>query len=387
MGTKRMVIVNTANPPWSVIDSAQLVDTWADVAVEELYFSPVQDPFWPDSISGSVQVMPDEDLLLSKLVATDPDSVYLRVSPHTHSEYLVATIRAALRDTRLIVEFYDTSMQFPPEELLHLHGNEPDAMGMALKGCEVAVNEADALVVKMGGDAFEDWKRVIKTPVISFFPSVTAKPCREAKLPGSSRHSVYAGSVMSDSDEAVSVGREPRAYLDRIVESSSCELTVINAAHSAQSGVEHSALQSRYERVHKRSFYLPRKSRADLVAAFLTKYDVGLCCGHGRPDGIGDAIRSRLPNRMMTYIEAGLPVVIEDAFEYAAAFIQDYDAGAVIKTGDFNALPNVIMTLPLIKNQRGVSDLKAMMISKNLTALYDLKRRLFGDGLQSPKKH
>lgn len=387
MGTKRMVIVNTANHPWAVIDSAQLAATWSDVSIEELYFSPTKEPFWGDTNAEPVQVMPDEDLLHSKLVAMDPDSVYLRVSPHTQSEYLVATIRAILRDTRLIVEFYDTSMQFSPEALLRLHGNRSENVGMALKGCEVAVTEADALVVKMGGDAFEEWKRVIKTPVISFFPSLSSTPCRDTKVPGASRHVVYAGTIVGANSEAVSVGRAPNAYLDRIVESSSCKLTVINAAHGAHAGIDHSEVRNRYERPHRHSFYLPRTSRSDLIAAFMSKYDVGICCGHNDPHQIGDAVRSRLPNRMMTYIEAGLPVVIEDAFQYAAKFIKDYDAGAVIPTGEFNALPNIIMTLPLILNQSGVSDLKSMMISKNLTALYDLKRRLFGDGLTSPNKH
>lgn len=381
MINKNLVVINTANRPWTVIDSECLRSLFSEYRYFELFFSTSCYAFErsENDQDQSVKECLDEDYLIESLRQVSPSIIYLRVSPHTRSEYLCSRIRNDFPRSKLIIEFYDISSHFDNETLDYISGFNSDKIHKAIEGCRIAFNEADCLVFKMGGKGFDKWAKTdVKSPYVTYFPSVK-EPILSRKLMASNfRNVLYAGSA-SAREFNEGFGSVPGAniirYLDVLSRCDSVNLTIVNAAHWHESENNSSKIKNLLEwcSSKERVSYLRTMPRVDLVKK-ASDFQIGICCSHYKEDKVMDVTRFGIPNRVSTYVEAGLPVLVDNRFEYIADLIETFDAGAVIPAGDFDYFSSKVLEMDLLKASRGVFHLASYMIDENKKSLAKVKR-------------
>ncbi|MBO6504633.1 MAG: hypothetical protein JJ850_04525 [Kordiimonadaceae bacterium] len=378
----RLSIINTANRPWVVMDLAAVKRSFRPNSIREHYYSPSRRPFDSDGSKTDQLVRCHVNIaeLIQSLAEDRPETLYLRVSPHTHSEHLVGLLRAQFPKTRVIVEFYDMSCLFDRPTLNSIFAADIEAVDKAILGCRAAIHLADAVVVKMGGAEFELWKKDFPVSFVSYFPSL------ESGAAAPTRHGtdnalgplkiLYAGSL-SARELIGGTGSVPGAnfvkYFDKLAEKSEFELTIVNGVHGSEaedSSDKFFALQARYQDP-PRSTYRRAMSR-DILIEFAGAFDVGLCCAHYKDDVVQQVTRLGLPNRMMSYIAAGLPVVIDDRFSYAADLVREFGAGLVVPAGDFEAFSAGIILMNTTQARAGVRELRRHMLDLNASAELEL---------------
>ncbi|MFC3053731.1 hypothetical protein [Kordiimonas pumila] len=384
MKNKKIAVINTANRPWAVIDTPVLMATCANAVVKEFYFSPSGRAFEVSDlgIDQTVAVMDGEQALYAALKAFNPDILYLRVAPHTRSEYLYSCLRQQVSAAKLFVEFYDLSLLFTRDAVGYIYGN--DAAKVATASCRAALEGADGLIVKMGGKAFQDWAAGCKAPIISVFPALEGGEKANGQRADKTgvRKLLYAGSASArelNPDSGKTDGANLVRYFDAIAADKSLSLDIYNAAHSLPHedvSVKFAALIERYGA--QQNVHYHRASPRQYISDKAAGYDLGLCCAHYRDDTVMDVTRFGLPNRMMTYVDAGLPVIIDDAFAFAADLISRFGAGAVVPAGNMAVFLETIKGLNLLEAKAGVRALKHYMQTENTQNLAALKAMLMG---------
>ncbi len=378
LNAQTLAIINTANRPWSVIDSEQLVREWSAFKTIEFYYSASGRSFdCTDTVlDRKITIADDTDALLCRLHELTPAVIYLRVSPHTRSEYLVTLIRLQFPDACLLVEFYDMSCMFDRQALGYIFSGDERRIEAAMEGCAVALHHSDGLLMKMGGKAFGVSTADIKVPIFTFFPLIDA--CETERSQGSStmRKILYAGSV-SARELTTGIGSVDGAnlirYFDIFQDHADCTLDIVNGVHTSadeDASPKFSALLERYENVGQITYHRAMPRQQLLVMA--ANYDIGICCAHYADDRVMDVTRFGLPNRVVTYIDAGLPVLIDDRFDYAAELIRSFDAGRVIPAGDFDGLKKAASELDIGAARSGVASLKRHMLQENQKKFSDL---------------
>lgn len=376
-----VVIVNTANRPWAVMDSQILVESRPDLHWQEVYFSPTGRSFEPSGleIDAHMSVVDSDQALLAFLGAAEPSAIVLRVSPHTKSEYLCKIIRCALPYCVLIVEFYDASCHFDGDALSYIFSNNEAGRQDAIEGCAAAFHFADGVVVKMGGDAFSEWSGGLKKHPISVFPSLPSRRGVTRATSSGTRRALYAGSLSArelDGGIGSVDGANMIRYFDAFRHASDCSLHILNAAHTKEKEdtlPKFSALNTRYngDEGEQNIRYRRGLPRQELIT-YAAEFDLGICCAHYEDDAVMPVTRFGLPNRMMTYLAAGLPVVIDNRFEYAAGLVRDFNAGAVVEAGDIDGFLELVRTLDLKAARSGVNALVSYMEKANELALQEV---------------
>jgi len=382
VAAQKIVIVNTANRPWAVVDSQALFAKWAELNPEEIYYSPNSRPFEDTSlpIDKDMQIVESETALTEALRVAKPSIVFLRVSPHTRSEYLVCLIRVCFPQVCLLVEFYDASCLFDDTALDYIYAGDAAKQHAALEGCAVAFFQADGLILKMGGPAYESWIGGIHAPAVTFFPSLETQAQIQKPNQTKARRALFAGSI-SARELTHGIGSVHGAncikYFDTFSGQEFCSLGIFNAAHNSRAedtSTKFSALMNRYKAVNTKGDVtyhraVPRQKLLQLASS----YDIGICCTHYADDHVMDVTRFGLPNKMMTYIDAGLPIIIDDRYEYAAQLVKSFDAGVVVPAGDFQRFIQAVQDIDIKKAAAGLANLKRHMVGENFKSFERLR--------------
>jgi hypothetical protein len=389
LGTKNKVaILNTANRPWAIIDSKFLLAALLNVEVQEFYFSPGNKPFQAEanSLDDKVLISQNHKALFENLKRFSPSSLYLRVSPHTKSEYLISLCRITFPNVVLIVEPYDLTCLFDRKVLGYESDQNKDYQS-AMLGCAVALHYCDALIVKMGGERFDNWPKPRPKNIISFFPTSAYQSTEDTyQYPVSQnnnlsqqtelskvRQVLYAGSA-SARELTSGIGSVDGAnlirYFDRVIQEETLQLTIINGAHftvEEDQSTKFVGLIDRYgaKRSKQEKEVYFRAMPLDKVASLAINFDLGICCAHYAEDQVVEVTRVSLPNRMTTYLNAELPVIIDDRFEYASSLIEEFDAGKVIPAGDFEVFASSLAEIDIKKARQGVKRLKQFFQDQN----------------------
>ncbi len=374
----RLAVVNTANRPWAVMEVAALKRAIQPSSVQEHYYSPAGRPFDRGDTDADKELLCHGDIasLITALATEKPETLYLRVSPHTRSEHLVGLLRSQFPEIRLVVEFYDLSCLFDRATLESIFAGDNGAAEKALLGCAAALHLADGVVVKMGGAGFSEWKHNFTVPVVSYFPSLEVNTALQPAAETNLRKVLYAGSL-SARELNGGIGSVPGAnfikYFDAVAALPDCELTIVNGVHGSEAedtSEKFSALLKRYK--NQPTTYYRRAMSRDKLVMHAATFDIGLCCAHYRDDVVQQVTRLGLPNRMMSYIAAGLPILIDDRFSFAAGLVRDFDAGLVVPAGDFEAFAEGITSMDIALARKGVKALKRYMLDCNASAETEL---------------
>lgn len=392
-GTGPVLVVKTASHPWEVLDDWALEKVFRDREVRRCLYMPLGYPITlADGVTGTDRRsgFPAEDFtgdfpgLIRKIAACDAETIHLQVSPHTKSEFLVPLVRQLRPDCRLSVEFYDMGALFSRRLLSEANGYEPDAINMTRFAAWVAVREARAVVVKSSG---ADWERLaaqFSATTVSWFPMARrltdVLPSRGSES-HVERRVAFAGSL---GDTELVRGREtaPGANfletLAQIMSGERCRLTVFNAADRRGEG----PAADRFRRVE--DWFRQFGDRADYHAAVgeeallaqLADHDFGFFCVHYPGQRVEHVGRLAISNRVMAYLCAGLPVIVDAYAEATADLIRSFNAGIVVDPSRYADLPLLIQEADLDTLRNGARRLREHIVSRNAASLEVLRSAL-----------
>lgn len=368
---KKIVVVNTANRPWSVVDSKDLSIAFLGYEFKEIYYSVSGYKF--EGASDDVYSVFSENELVLFLKTFNPDVIYLRVSPHTRSEHLCKIIRDEFFYSKLVVEFYDMSLNFDSNDRSYMNSGDIFREEKAIEGCYSAINDSDLVVLKSGGDAFKKWSdENFKSPYVSYFPNINKDIFESVKEKKRARNIIYAGSLNSrefNEGAGVAPGANVLNYLNSVLLCDNLNLSVVNAIHWSEdedSSDRHKNIM-RWVEINKVDYF--RSMSVAKLKKMMLNYDVGMCCSHYFGDKVMDVTRFGVPNRVSTYLSAGLPVLIDESFEYMAGLVKEFGAGVVVPPGNFDYMISSVIDLKLSEAIDGVFEMKEELSEKNISAL------------------
>lgn len=378
------LILTTLAPKWSVMDLDDCDELLPPDRSHLIVFSNPNMHYesWKLEKRPFISCPRSRPFLKLLLEAFKPRNIYLKISPHTHSDWIPLFARAVLPHSRIIVEYYDMAALFSPGFLTerldyrsHDHVLADAATYAASKG------EVDAMVVKSGG---ENWRKLAEsfgTPAITLFPLISAS--RSQMQPPMLQHAakaveqrgenpryrvVYAGSVPAE-ELKHGLGSFPGAnmfkYLYRLVEGGDIEVDLYNAG-------DHDYLETSEDNQILRTAFSEGPIRYHCSIPFTRllsighQYDFAFTAVHYAGDFTENVTRSGIGNRFMGYLMAGMPVIVDSYFEYQAELVDRFNAGLVIEPERLDELPEMIRNADLCKLRQGVLDLLAYMQKANM---------------------
>lgn len=378
----KTLIISSLRPEWSVIP----VNAWPQVCDRESTYHVGFYPHEYDMHSyekyncSGLNLFPAADSILQIVKKITPQSIYLRVSPHSKSEHLIAGIKAEFPDLKICVEFYDMGIMFSRRYLIGEIGlSELEYEGM-LAGSSVAFREADYLLTKSTGEL---WREIVanrKGASATYYPVISSENFpivkKEEKLP---IKVVYAGSVRAkeliDGPETTP-GENFFKYFEIMAKSGQIEVDVFNAQHkkcSEDFSPNNALLMERYGNGTKAIKYHRALPMEELTLK-LQEYDYGFACAHYEGDFVEGVSRAALGNRFMGYVEAGIPILVDSYFEAMAELVERFDAGIVIDPRDIEKVPSLLLSADRQKLKQGIIEMKKWMLQQNQFVIDELAR-------------
>ncbi|MEQ9489820.1 MAG: hypothetical protein RIM72_12610 [Alphaproteobacteria bacterium] len=378
-----VLVVRTANHPWEVLSEASLELLFPNRRKPCLFFMP-KGYAWSGGYTGDVEaeVVTTADHLIQAIGQINPHSLYLQVGPHTKSEFLAGLITARFPALRLIVEFYDMSCFFSDTIQRDVRDCTAEDIEDSWAGIAAALTLADDVIVKAGGD---DWLRFSETAAArchTFFPMLDnaflidqGDAARRAWKPADAIRVLFGGAVTASELEH-GPERTPGAnflrYFEAIGRSENCAIDVFNAADRGDGEGRFATLRSWCAGFDGKVRYHPAIGQADLLARH-SSADFGFFCVHYPEDPVEHVGRMAIPNRMMTHVCGGVPVIVDDRAALMADLVRRFDAGVVIDPADLADLPNLVAGRDMATLRAGIQEMKSWMLSQNQVCLDALR--------------
>lgn len=391
-GRRTNLILTTLAPKWSVMDLNDCDQLFPPEDTQLVVFSNPNMHYesWKHDGRPFISCPRSRPFLKLLLEGFQPENVYLKVSPHTHSDWLTHFVRSTLPQARVLVEYYDMASLFSEDFLRErLHYRDADLDLAQAATYAAATGGVDGMIVKSGGAHWQSLASSFGTAVLPLFPLIplsvqgesrepdhpgivqcrTEKPCFKV---------VYAGSVPAEEIKH-GLGSFPGAnmfrYLYRLVEDGDIEVDLFNAGDHAEFAVSDDS------RLLRETFRegLIRYHTSIPFSQLLTigsHYDFAFTAVHYPQDFTENVTRSGIGNRFMGYLMAGMPVIVDSYFEFQAELIARFNAGIVIEPEQLDDLPARIRAADPVEMRRGVQDLLNYMRRVNQTSFAQIRQLL-----------
>lgn len=388
----RNCIVSTLRAPWSIIPSSELAGILPPENTLHLAFTTHEwemESFRDDIYEGFNTNGSFQTLMLA-LEHIDPEFLYLKLSPHSRSEYLVTILRHKFPEVKIVVELYDMGALFSEHYMRVDIGNSYESWQASLIGNLTTARETSAVISKAGGASWDRLSSSFTAKPVTYYPLLPSSippdmdcPALSApQLDGGKRgmpvRVVYAGSMRSkeltDGPETTP-GENFIRYFETMASSGKIEVDIFNAAHrdaSLDAHINFSPLVQRYGSKDGAIRY-HRSLPLEELGARLKAFDFGFACAHYPGDRVENVSRCGIGNRFMGYVMAGLPIIVDSYFEHMSELVSRHGAGIVVDPEEMESLPRLIEKADLHALQKGVRSLRNYMIDCNGQALRELK--------------
>ena len=287
--------------------------------------------------------------------------------------FLAMLIKHRFPEVCVIQEVYDWSNLYPAKLVCETYNMDLCQLHLLRISEMYAVTHCDAIVSKRRGVSFETFIEQITVPYFLYYhgfsdndQSVLEKPATPSRATTSI---VYAGPVPKPGNTADYHRQHFLHYFDAIYKSVQLELTIFAANHTIENGADFSMLRSRYA-----PRYNIGVSLDDLMEKIQT-FDYGLLALN-LPDAAKEVPDIRLVTsaRAVTYLAAGLPVIIDDTWNAIVDLIAEFDAGIILKEPDPESIAAKIagQTNPA-QHKIGALRLREYLLEQNKSTVSHLK--------------
>lgn len=270
-----------------------------------------------------------------ELLALLPEAAPTALSVHIQPSLLGALAVEALGAGRLVIDVYDSH-----------HYMTPDQSSFDCRFEREILARADAVVHKMPDEAFEAIRRAwdVDTPGVQ----VHALPCREffaqGAAPAAPPHRlVYAGGVMPF-HLAIKNGHENQVF-DPVIEGTGgggLELTIYANQNARNMFWDE---QGRYLSMQERMPHFCFRPGLPFFALpeGIRDFHYGLLYDNVELSSYRiEAFHTNMSTKIFSYLEAGLPLLVYEEFDYIARLAREHGMGLVYSLKKLDRLPELL---------------------------------------------
>lgn len=100
----------------------------------------------------------------------------------------------------------------------------------------------------------------------------------------------------------------------------------------------------------------------------ISKYHYGICFGFSNREIVGDRfLKTTIGNKIFSYLEAGIPIIVNDEVEFIVNLVKKYNCGVVITENDLPNLKKIIKKQKYSKLLEGVKRVREdLLMSKDI---------------------
>ncbi|MDR6774189.1 hypothetical protein [Azospirillum sp. BE72] len=376
------LVVTCADAQWSLLRDAELASHLPPDRTLHAYFGrsePVQHKTL-DTVFPMIDLGLSLVLLDALVSALSPRTLYVKVSAHYGGQFLGAYLKARFPDCLVIQEMYDQALMLTDEKLRV--GYDYDANDIArIRIAELASMQiCDLVITKNGGHLWDEACRDLQAPQAIYFPRIEELPPQgNQTAPGALLGVVFAGTLPRLATGSQGSDHPDMRYVEmvqRIELTGRVFIDLYNAAHRFPG---HDAFFAPYREVFGPDGYIRYHSGLpfDAMKRHLSSFHFGWHVMHnGDPAFVEPVSRVGIGNKFTTYLNCGLPILIDPDFEYMADLVSSYDAGLVVGSTDLDDLEDTLLKADHAALLRGVQRLTDMMRSRNSTTHALLMERL-----------
>ena len=324
-------------------------------------------------------------LLLEVLRALAPRTLYARGSAQYRIQHLVAAVKASRPELFLTFEVYDYAGMFD-DETLACWGCTPE-LAEANRDAEAYLGlHADFIIDKTPGGEWEAAARAhLGPPRVAWFPALGTRwraPAAPAPRDSPGLRILCAGSMpyfhnyvpgagfprwsyQNIIDPVVLLAREPDIRVD-----------LFNASHDPALARHWPAFEG-YAGLFPpgRVGYHPRIPLAE-VQARIPGYDFGMFLFQASTVPVDYPLQQSLPNRCMSYVCGGLPLIINTEMRYLAGLVERFQAGIALAGHELADLPRRLRAADLGALRAGAAAMHQHLVEHNREALETFRARL-----------
>ncbi|MFD1628221.1 hypothetical protein [Azospirillum griseum] len=385
-------IISTTGPEWSVISNQELAAMLPADRTTHLFFGRSDmflahfsdDPFPVVDCHQSIAVVEQF------LTTTRPRFVYLRTSPHLEGEYLILLVKRCLPDAIVINEFYDFGCLFRSDRLTLSYGFGEQEIAISRYSEWYASLHADLVISKNGGALWNKVVRGFRARHCTYFPRIIPREKDESEpdLPmRTSCQRIFFAGTMSPPERIGGLLLHSDLnyfeYFEPLAQTGCFVFDVYNASHFLPDHDRTFQIYSERYTLESAIRY-HRRVPVHQVMAIMQEADLAWHACHNLDLSLIQPIsRVVTGNKFTTYIQAGLPIVVDSFYDHMASMVREYEAGIVIHPLDIDGAIQSLSEANPAMLRRGVERLHQHMLTTNratLAIVYDMAKSAIESG-------
>src|SRR3972149_6153124 len=265
-----------------------------------------------------------------------------------------------LSSSKIVFEFYDVpSLTINMEDSINAWGKKNTELGFFAE--QFACENADGIILGYSNEAAEILKKQYNTkaPILEFHTYV----CNEFLPNGNNTkysqkdgkiHLVYGGYVYTANISKNVIDSYQFVELIKEITRQGIYLDIYTSPHMStikfeQLFADYIALSKENNLFRFMEGFLPHEA----VNEF-SQYDFGMLHLFDHGSSLNKSNKIRLPGKFFFYLEAGLPILISEEFEYGSKLVREYGIGIVVSQKDMYNLSKIIPTYDYEKLRNNV---------------------------------
>jgi len=296
--------------------------------------------------------------MLDRYLARDqPKLIYLATA--WFNNFLFPPIRRAAPDACLIHEVFDWNILAGPDVALGT-GHGPCSHGWNLIGEHDSARQADLIVSKRDGP-FSEVADQLRAPYLCYHTRAHRAAAAEPRAAGDPIRIIYGG--LFPEPGLMRRYRDDYAFLpvlEALAATGAVDIEIYNTLDPG-TGDTFVVWRDRFPAAPLR--YYPGLP----FAAFLERsrgFDFGWLASVRDASPPPDQ-RCLIPNRMVGYLSAGLPVIVDSGWSHAAALVKEYGAGLVVDDFGTEQLLARLTSTDHERMRQGVAALAERLVVRN----------------------
>lgn len=276
-----------------------------------------------------------------------------------NTEYF-AILTKLLSKSPVITEFYDiASLMASKKDTYEIWNKQTVELGLFSE--KFACEKCDGLIFGYSISAINILRNRydIKAPILEFHSYI----CKEFINDNNKKHSdmddkihiVHGGMVIPSNLPGKNFGDTQYHHLVETITKQEIYFDIYLTPHYNFFKTKH--LFSDYIFLAKTNplFNFKRGLPLDKVPKEFSKYDFGAMISFlDRGGGLAEHIQTRLATKFFTYLEAGLPIIVSEEFQYPARLVKEYEIGIVVSQKDLDNLSKIIKSYDIEKLRANV---------------------------------
>jgi len=338
-----------------------------------LYFSPYE-KFRPSEVYPTIDLASSTTLLAEALHHLAPDVVVLRST--SHLSFLAVFIRSVLPGAVLVHDFYDFTNLLPTSLLCGWLAMSPEQVRVSHLAEYHSLQTADLIVSKRDGPWWDRMLAPTTKPYVSFFPGTQPALTPHAGTPrrGDAPWNIlYAGILLQPKPGEYAGDYNFLPLFEALAAGGRFRFALYNGAHA--DATQDAAFAHFIERYAAEPIRYHRRVSYPELHALSRGCDFGWLYRERGGEVSYDAATA-IPARCLGYLNAGLPVILDDKWGYLEDLVLRHHAGIILPQGEAARLPQILAAVDLERLRAGAASLLSFCLEHNDKALARIERQL-----------